>query len=108
MWSSGGTLFAPSLFYQTGATMTMSGRLSINGQIAIMDGTQRNGYVLTSDANGLASWRRSLEPCIPGGTAAGVMGVGNTCYGTGATPLQLQPTGSYNTAIGSNTMVANR
>jgi hypothetical protein len=36
--------------------------LHVNGQVKINDGTQAEGKVLTSDANGLASWQPANTP----------------------------------------------
>ncbi len=38
-------------------TMTPTAKLQVAGQIKIVDGTQVDGYVLTSDGTGLASWQ---------------------------------------------------
>ncbi len=38
-------------------TNTPDERLHVNGSFKLTDGTQANGYVLTSDANGKASWQ---------------------------------------------------
>ncbi|MFC4817094.1 hypothetical protein [Flavobacterium sp. GCM10023249] len=38
-------------------TNTPDERLHVAGSVKIVDGTQANGYVLTSDANGKASWK---------------------------------------------------
>jgi len=38
-------------------TSAPTAKLHVGGQIRIVDGTQQAGYVLTSDANGLASWQ---------------------------------------------------
>ena len=38
------------------AKLEVYGSSKINGQITIADGTQGNGKILRSDANGLASW----------------------------------------------------
>lgn len=38
-------------------TASPSAKLDINGNIRIADGTQGDGKILTSDANGVASWR---------------------------------------------------
>jgi hypothetical protein len=46
----------------TGATALA--KVEIQGDLAIVDGTQQAGYVLTSDANGVASWQS-------GGTGGG-------------------------------------
>jgi len=48
--------------------------------IRYTDGTQQNGYVLTSDANGLASWQPSS-----GGGATGATGATGAVGATGAT-----------------------
>lgn len=42
-------------------TTTPSERLEVNGSIKITDGTQANGKVLTSDANGKAEWKRVVR-----------------------------------------------
>ncbi len=42
-------------------TTTPSERLEVNGSIKITDGTQANGKILTSDANGKAEWKRILR-----------------------------------------------
>ena len=34
-------------------------KLHIEGSIKIVDGTEQNGYVLTSNANGVGSWQPS-------------------------------------------------
>jgi len=39
------------------AVLGVNAGLAIKGKIAIVDGTQSNGYVLTSNANGLAGWQ---------------------------------------------------
>lgn len=36
-------------------------KLDVAGTVSITDGSQANGYVLTSDANGLASWKKSTD-----------------------------------------------
>ncbi|WP_353123517.1 hypothetical protein [Dysgonomonas capnocytophagoides] len=43
-------------------TIAPQAKLDILGKIRINDGTQEDGYVLTSDANGLASWKRITSP----------------------------------------------
>ena len=47
-----------------------SSKLDINGSIAIRDGTEQAGFILTSDANGLASWQAASG----GGSSSGVAG----------------------------------
>lgn len=54
--------------------------LHINGQIKIVDGTQGNNKVLTSDANGLASWQ---TPSSNGGSS---VPVGSIIQFAGDTP----------------------
>jgi hypothetical protein len=58
-------------------TATPSARLEVNGQVKITDGTQASGKVLTSDANGLASWQ------APAGGIANGSAAGNTLYWNG-------------------------
>lgn len=43
-------------------TIAPQAKLDILGKIRINDGTQEDGYVLTSDADGLASWKRITSP----------------------------------------------
>ena len=44
-------------------TSSPSAKLHVNGSMKISDGTQGNGKVLTSDANGMATWQMpSAEP----------------------------------------------
>ena len=38
-----------------------SSKLDVKGQVRIEDGTQQAGYVLTSDANGFASWQENTD-----------------------------------------------
>lgn len=45
-------------------------RSATNGAVRIQDGTQGNGYVLTSDAGGIATWKRSSTNVVTG-TASG-------------------------------------
>jgi hypothetical protein len=58
-------------------TVTPAAKLDIIGTIKITDGTQAAGSVLTSDANGLASWQ-------PAGAGSGwtLLGNGSTVDGT--------------------------
>jgi hypothetical protein len=37
-------------------------RTYLKGKVVITDGTQGNGYILTSDVNGVASWTASVKP----------------------------------------------
>ena len=63
-------------------TSAPGAKLDVEGNIKITDGTQASGYVLTSDANGLASWQ-TLPPSGWGlsgnaGTTAGTNFIGTT------------------------------
>lgn len=58
------------------ATNTLELYSASNGALKIVDGTQSNGYVFTSDANGLGTWQpasvsSSLFPTTGTGTATG-------------------------------------
>lgn len=55
-------------------------KLDILGNIKIADGTQGNGKVLMSDANGLASWQSTSS--LPGSLSNGTS-IGNTPYWNG-------------------------
>lgn len=50
---------------------------AVNGAVKIVDGTQGEGRVLTSDANGIGTWRNSTVTNV-----TGVTPTVNTPYGT--------------------------
>lgn len=58
-------------------------KLDVAGKVKIVDGTQGLGKVLTSDANGLASWQTPAG----GGTITGTGVAGNLAFWTGTTAL---------------------
>lgn len=60
-------------------TSTPLAKLDVSGNIKITDGTEAEGKVLTSDANGLANWATPT-----GGLSAGTA-IGNTPYWNGTT-----------------------
>ncbi|HOY30520.1 MAG TPA: hypothetical protein PKW80_01450 [Bacteroidales bacterium] len=72
-------------------TIRPGAKLEVNGTVKITDGTQGAGKVLTSDANGLASWQNVLgsesDPVFGASPAAGVFSTDianwNTAYGWG-------------------------
>jgi hypothetical protein len=39
-------------------------RTYLKGSVVIADGTQANGYILTSDSNGVTSWTASVKPVV--------------------------------------------
>mgnify|MGYP006910061808 CR=1 FL=1 len=55
-------------------------KLEVNGTVKITDGTQGSGKVLTSDADGLASWNSitGAETKVTAGTNVSVTGTGTT------------------------------
>lgn len=57
-------------------TTTPAEKLEVSGSIKIVDGTQGNGKVLTSDASGKASWQTASG----GGGFAGAVNVSSTPY----------------------------
>lgn len=62
---------------------TATAKLDVVGAVKIADGTQGAGKVLTSDANGLASWQTPTG----GGTITGTGVAGNLAFWTGTTAL---------------------
>lgn len=50
-------------------TTSPSVMLDVIGQVKITDGTESNGYVLTTDATGLASWQALPSPVTSSGTS---------------------------------------
>jgi hypothetical protein len=70
-------------------TYTPQAKLDIIGNIKITDGTQSAGFVLTSDANGLASWQ------APSGVSIFTNNLGQTnseAFGNGATLSGIRST----------------
>jgi hypothetical protein len=53
----------------TSTTAANKGIVTVNGQVKIADGTQGAGKVLTSDANGLATWTNASGSAVVTGTA---------------------------------------
>lgn len=62
---------------------TAAAKLDVAGAVKIADGTQGAGKVLTSDANGLASWQTPTG----GGGITGTGAAGNLTFWTGTTTL---------------------
>ncbi|MBL7764630.1 MAG: hypothetical protein JNJ58_00930 [Chitinophagaceae bacterium] len=75
-----------------GTTIPVS-KLDINGQVKITGGSPGTGKVLTSDANGLASWAVPSGGGMMSGTAPGQM-----LYWDGTQWQQLQP-GQYGSTL---------
>ncbi|HOY31636.1 MAG TPA: hypothetical protein PKW80_07125 [Bacteroidales bacterium] len=68
-------------------TSTPAAKLDVTGQIKITDGTQGAHKVLTSDANGLASWQNETDPVFGISPANGITTTNisdwNTAFGWG-------------------------
>lgn len=64
---------------------TATAKLDVVGKIKITDGTQGAGKVLTSDANGLASWQTATG----GGNLSGTGATGSLALWTGTTTLGI-------------------
>ena len=64
------SLTAVGVGNQNGITITQNNGVAISGNLSITDGTEADGYVLTSDASGNATWQ---DP-----TAYGEMGFGDS------------------------------
>ena len=71
----------------------------LNGKLRITDGTQANGYVLTSDANGNASWQASSSGFTNPMTTAGDLILATT--GGSATRLGIGANGYVLTSNGT-------
>ncbi len=96
-------------------------QVDINGTIKITGGTPGNGKVLTSDANGLASWEENLgatelndlsDAITDGnsvfiGTNSGTSNTGSGNTALGYYSLEDNTTGYNNTAIGGYAMFSN-
>ncbi len=98
-------------------------QMDINGTIKITGGTPGDGKVLTSDADGLASWQtpssggatsiNDLSDATNDGTKffmgtnAGANNTGSYNLGIGYEAMKLNTTGTHNTALGFKTLDAN-
>lgn len=97
-------------------------RLEINGTIKISGGNPGLGKVLTSNADGLASWESPdagvssindlSDATVTGssffmGTDAGINNTGSYNFGIGHEALKANTTGTHNTALGFKSMTAN-
>ena len=54
------------------AIKTVTGNVEVNGKIKMIDGSQASGRVLTSDANGLATWQNL--PAVPAPVSVDISG----------------------------------
>jgi hypothetical protein len=105
-WTTSGSNICNSNSGNVGiGTTSPTATLEVKGQIKIVDGNQANGYVLTSDTNGLATWGPAgagpagpTGPTGPTGGTGGTGAVGPTgaTGGTGAqgTAGNVGPTGA--------------
>ncbi len=97
-------------------------RLEINGTIKISGGNPGSGKVLTSNADGLASWESPdagvssindlSDATVTGssffmGTDAGLNNTGSYNFGIGHEALKANTTATHNTALGFKSMTAN-
>lgn len=88
-------------------TNTPDERLHVAGSVKIVDGTQANGYVLTSDANGKASWKSQGDSVSYGEiykASNSALSTGTITFGTNGltqnttlagTSVQVSKTGVY-------------
>lgn len=87
------------------STTTPLAKLHVNGSLMIADGTESDGYVLTSDANGLATWQAAAGG--GGGSASGVAGAvqfsdGSSSFSSNASEL-FWDNANGSLGIGTNT-----
>lgn len=79
-------------------TDTPTAKLEVNGTVKITDGSQAAGKVLTSDANGLASWQTASAASAADGSETKVNAGTNTTVtgsGTTASPYVLNASNLY-------------
>lgn len=88
-------------------TVSPSTRLEINngttnGAIKIVDGTQSNGYVLTSDANGVGTWKAVSSVTVSGTTPTSDIpfGANNTTANKYMNASIVLPKGSWMVYLG--------
>jgi hypothetical protein len=83
------------------AIKTVSGNVEINGKIKMIDGTQAAGKVLTSDANGLASWQ-SLPSDPPSIDISGRRLVGSLAVASGGSGTTITGWDNIDQSGGNN------
>lgn len=86
-------------------TITPSAQLEVNGKFRLDDGTQADGLVLTSDANGYASWQKAKSqlrlnmgnlPIVDGDTDPRALRIPLTAaYNSAGTTEKLYYTGGF-------------
>jgi microcystin-dependent protein len=93
-------------------TMSPLAKLDVTGNIKITDGTQGAGKVLTSDANGLASWQTAgtatnvsgIVAVANGGTGAATLAANNLLVGNGTSAVStISPATSGNILYANGT-----
>jgi hypothetical protein len=70
-------------------TKTPTEKLHVEGSVRIVDGTEQNGYVLTSDANGVGSWVASAGGIVTGLTTTGTSGSSTLVGGSLNVPVYV-------------------
>lgn len=83
-------------------TNTPDERLHVAGSVKIVDGTQANGYVLTSDANGKASWKSQGDTVSYGE----IYKASNTALATGAITFGTSGLNQNTTLAGTSVQVS--
>jgi FG-GAP repeat len=86
-------------------TTTPTAKLHVNGSLKLTDGTQGNGKVLTSDANGAAAWQALASTNQTGGVGFGAWGGCNTSNISGFNPVVASDGGysfGYSVSISGN------
>lgn len=102
--SSGSNLYNANTGNVGVGTSVPTAKLDVAGSVKIADGTQGNGKVLTSDANGVASWQTLPAGADNWGTQVAVTNTTLAGNGTTGNPLRLPNTGTAGT-YGSSTLI---
>ena len=128
--NGGGWTISGSYLYNTTknigvGTVTPGASLEVDGSFKYVTGSEANGKVLTSDANGLASWQtpstgatqlNDLSDATSNGSITLFLGTGagasngSTAYfntATGLNALNANSSGSFNTAYGYESLKNN-
>lgn len=86
-------------------TSSPSATLTVLGNVKIVDGTQSNGKVLTSDANGLASWQTAGSSGVSGTGSAGQVTYWNgTSSVTGDSNFLFSPVSGLTITFNASTL----
>lgn len=85
----------------TGGSPTVAThRLHVEGSVRIVDGTQANGYIFTSDANGVGSWQAPAIAAVGNQVVVSIAATTNDQTTTGTSYIRMEATGGNQDVTG--------